>query len=110
METQTKTKHRPLTDRETEALTEFAREHGPRWKYALETLWMRAAAQPTLHCLRNSHGPAWLEALDLPQPDRIVPGVTATVTRGSRAIGLLKGARRSAGRGPENDRTGEETV
>jgi hypothetical protein len=84
---------RPLTDRETAALTDFAREHGPRWKRALETLWMRAAAQPTLHCLRNSHGPAWLEGFDLPQPDRIVPGVTATVTRGSRAIGLLKGAR-----------------
>jgi hypothetical protein len=84
---------RPLTDRETAALTDFAREHGPRWKYALETLWMRAAAQPTLHCLRNSHGPAWLNGFDLPQPARIVPGVTATVVRGSRAVGLLKGAR-----------------
>jgi hypothetical protein len=92
MNTKTETK-RPLTDREVAALTEFAREHGPRWKYALETLWYRAAAQPTLHCLRNSHGPAWLESFQMEQPARIAPGVTATVVRGSRAIGLLKGAR-----------------
>ena len=90
---QTETKHRPLTDRETAALTDLAREHGPRWKAKLSTLWMRAAAQPTLHCLRNSHGPAWLESFEMEQPARIVPGVTATVVRGSRSVGLLKGAR-----------------
>lgn len=84
---------RPLTDRETEALTAFAREYGPRWKTVLSDLWYRAAAQPTLHSLRNSHGPAWLESLYLPQPARLVAGVGVHVTKGSTAlcIGLRKG-------------------
>jgi hypothetical protein len=85
--------NRPLTDHETAALRAFAREHGPQWKYALTTLWMRAAAQPTLHCLRNSHGPAWLEAFAMEQPARIVSGGSVVVERGCKALGWRKGMR-----------------
>lgn len=88
-----KTTFRPLTDRETEMLTAFAREHGPGWKHALSTLWMRAAAQPTLHCLRNSHGPSWLAEFHMAQPARIVSGGRVVVDRGSAALGLRKGDR-----------------
>lgn len=89
----TTTTFAPLTDRETSALTAFAREHGPAWKARLSDLWMRAAAQPTLHCLRNSHGPAWLAQFQMAQPARIVTGGRVVVERGNKRLGLRKGMR-----------------
>lgn len=56
----------PLTEAQQTALANFAAANGPGWKLTLGTLWMRAAAPPVLHALRNSHGPAWLDAFDLP--------------------------------------------
>lgn len=84
---------RALTDSETAALRAFAREYGPKWKDRLADLWQRAAAQPTLHCLRNSHGPAWLDAFVMEQPARIVVGGRVVVERGSKRLGLRKGTR-----------------
>lgn len=86
---------RPLTECETAALRAFAREHGPAWKARLADLWYRAAAQPTLHCLRNSHGPAWLESFAMEQPARIVTGGLVVVERGSKTLGIRKGQRLS---------------
>lgn len=78
----------PLTDRQTAALTAFARQYGPQWKTKLADMWYRAAAQPTLHCLRNSHGPAWLESFHMEQPARLVAGSGVTVLKGSAALGV----------------------
>jgi len=56
----------PLTPDQLRALQDFARRHGPRWKAHLRELWMRATACPTLHQLRNTHGPSWLDRFRLP--------------------------------------------
>lgn len=76
----------PLTEQQCIALRAFARQYGPQWKTKLADLWYRAAAQPTLHSLRNSHGPAWLEAFHMEQPARLVAGSGVTVLKGSRAL------------------------
>lgn len=57
--------HKGLDAEQREALREFAAEYGERWKAELGTLWMRGAARPTLHALRNSHGPEWLSRFEL---------------------------------------------
>lgn len=56
----------PPTPEQEEALWEFAKEHGERWKRELKLQWLDAAAPPLLHQLRNSHGPAWLASYTLP--------------------------------------------
>lgn len=91
MTTQTARTFAALTDRQTAAITAFAREHGPAWKARLGDLWYRAAAQPTLHALRNSHGPEWLAAFQLEQPARLIAGCHVRVERGCALIGLRKG-------------------
>lgn len=60
----------PLTSDELDAIAQFANEHGRTWKAELRDLWMRAAAPPTLHRLRNTHGPSWLVAFRLPNRDQ----------------------------------------
>lgn len=57
----------PLTPDELAAITAFAKEHGRTWKADLRDLWMRAAAPATLHRLRNTHGPSWLESFQIPK-------------------------------------------
>jgi hypothetical protein len=57
----------PLTPAQVAALQDFARAHGRRWKSALRDLWMRSAASPVLHQLRNTHGPSWLASFRLPE-------------------------------------------
>lgn len=54
-----------LTDEQVDAIQFFAKQHGRRWKFRLSALWMRAAADPILHNLRNTHGPTWLMAYRL---------------------------------------------
>lgn len=57
--------YRDLTQEERIAVVNFASDHGRLWKARLSELWVRAAAEPTLHQLRNTHGPDWLYRLDL---------------------------------------------
>jgi hypothetical protein len=56
-----------LTQAQIAVLQDFARANGRNWKSALRDLWMRAAAGPTLHDLRNTHGPSWLANFRLPK-------------------------------------------
>lgn len=62
----------PLTRDELTALESFAERHGRQWKAQLRRRWEAASASPTLHRLRNTHGPAWLKSFKLsgakPQP------------------------------------------
>lgn len=60
-----------LTPEQDAAIRAFAKRHGGNWKATLRDLWMRAAASPDLHSLRNTHGPAWLAAfqIDKARPD-----------------------------------------
>lgn len=93
MTTQTARTFPALTDRQAAALVAFAREHGPAWKARLGDLWYRAAAQPTLHALRNSHGPEWLAAFAMEQPARLIAGCRVRIERGCALLGLRKGDR-----------------
>jgi len=54
---------KPISDEQALELVKFAEVEGRRWKSALSGLWMRAAANPLLHQLRNSHGPTWLQGV-----------------------------------------------
>ena len=54
-----------LPNAEKMAVLAFAKQHGRIWKARLSELWVRAAAEPTLHRLRNTHGPDWLRTLNL---------------------------------------------
>lgn len=56
----------PLTTVQLECLQDFARANGRQWKAALRDCWMRSTASPTLHQLRNTHGPSWLATFRLP--------------------------------------------
>lgn len=56
----------PLTTEQESALRDFAKTHGRRWKAILSVCWMAATADPTLHHLRNTHGPTWLAGYRLP--------------------------------------------
>lgn len=49
------------------ALARYAVLRGPDWKAALRGEWMAARSEPALHRLRNTHGPAWLADLALPE-------------------------------------------
>jgi hypothetical protein len=53
----------PLSADEHQALLDFARNNGRLWKARLAELWVRAAADPVLHRLRNTHGPDWLRTV-----------------------------------------------
>lgn len=54
-----------LPNAEKMAVLAFAKQHGRIWKARLSELWVRAAAEPTLHRLRNTHGPDWLRTFSL---------------------------------------------
>lgn len=56
-----------LTAEQEAALAAFAERNGRRWKSALSDAWMKAAAPPILHHLRNTHGPSWLASYRLPK-------------------------------------------
>ncbi|TMV76758.1 hypothetical protein FGG78_27985 [Thioclava sp. BHET1] len=60
-----------LTPDQLSALRDFARKNGRQWKSRLQERWMTASAEPTLHQLRNTHGPSWLRGyrLDLGSGD-----------------------------------------
>ena len=60
------TQYSPLTPEQLHALVTFAERNGRTWKAKLSDLWMRAAADPILHGLRNTHGPTWLHKFSLP--------------------------------------------
>lgn len=49
------------------ALARYAVLRGPGWKNTLQGDWMAARAEPDLHRLRNTHGPAWLADLTMPE-------------------------------------------
>ncbi len=59
----------PLCDAEQQALIDFAKNNGRLWKARLSELWARAAAEPVLHRLRNTHGPDWLRTVPVNPPD-----------------------------------------
>jgi hypothetical protein len=61
----------PLSADEHQALLDFARNNGKLWKARLSELWVRAAADPVLHRLRNTHGPDWLRDVT---PDGLLTG------------------------------------
>lgn len=65
----------PLTPEQLAALVRLKRAHGAAWKRELGAAWMRASAEPVLHRLRNTHGPAWLDRFTL-EPSE-VPDFTA---------------------------------
>ena len=58
-----------LTDDQCRALVLYAAQHGQAWKARLRDEWMRAAAAPELHRLRNTHGPSWLARFEIPVDD-----------------------------------------
>ena len=60
------TKNAPLAPDQLQALQTFAEQNGRNWKAQLSDLWLRAAADPILHALRNTHGPTWLHRYRLP--------------------------------------------
>jgi hypothetical protein len=63
-------KLRALTADELDALRSWAKQHGRCWKVPLRALWSFAVVtentstdvdrDTTVYCLRNSHGPSWL--------------------------------------------------
>lgn len=56
-----------LTTEQRIALARYAVLRGPDWKEALRGDWMAARSEPALHRLRNTHGPAWLAGLTMPE-------------------------------------------
>jgi hypothetical protein len=64
----------PPTPAEVEALREFAALHGPGWKAQLRYRWLNATATATLHRLRNTHGPAWLDGYRLDRDEEAEDG------------------------------------
>lgn len=58
--------HEPLTAEQLSAIRQFARTHGRTWKNELRRHWERASLSGTIHALRNSHGPSWLQSFRLP--------------------------------------------
>lgn len=62
-------KYGPITDEQTAALRDYAKEHGRFWKAQLNLDWLDARASPPLQQLRNSHGPSWLADYKLPKED-----------------------------------------
>ena len=61
----------PLTDRQVNALRDYAVRHGRSWKRILNDAWMGEAPHddgPILSRLRNTHGPTWLDRYRLPKP------------------------------------------
>lgn len=88
-----------LTAAEKVAVLAFAKRHGRLWKARLAELWGRAAAEPTLHRLRNTHGPDWLRTLCLeqlqdaphdPQSEQALDEGIAREIRTLRAAGYSK--------------------
>ena len=71
----------PVTRADLDALRRYADKHGRRWKHRLWVDWMNASAEPTLHGLRNSHGPTWLEQFRWPNPVPAGPGDAAAAQR-----------------------------
>ena len=49
------------------ALRSMRAGSGRVWKARLRRLWERGEAGPTLHRLRNTHGPAWLAGFRFPE-------------------------------------------
>ncbi|MBB3302260.1 hypothetical protein FHT72_005909 [Rhizobium sp. BK077] len=61
----------PLTPEQEGALQAYAARHGRRWKSILNNAWMGGPPHDDcglLRGLRNSHGPTWLQAYQLPKP------------------------------------------
>lgn len=59
--------HPPLTDAQQRAVCAYAASHGRAvWKERLRHEWEHATAGPLLLGLRDSHGPAWLVRVLLP--------------------------------------------
>lgn len=57
--------YEPLTTEQLTALRQFAKTHGRYWKAELRGHWERASLSGTIHALRNSHGPSWLNSYRL---------------------------------------------
>jgi hypothetical protein len=82
-----------ITQTELAALKMYATAYGRCWKDKLRTEWMNASAEPTLHRLRNTHGPIWLTGFRFPKEtqaevaewDRIGKALDAFDTRRDRA-------------------------
>lgn len=65
-----------LTEEELQALAEYARERGPRWKSQLNHDWMSGRTYGVLHELRNASyfGPSGLVKFRLPNSDQRYKG------------------------------------
>ena len=55
----------PLTVEQAAALRAYVRDHGRGWRDRLWLDWISASAAPSLHHLRNTHGPCWLRKFRL---------------------------------------------
>lgn len=67
---------RPLTVEELEALRTYASMHGRTWKSKLSSWWQSSpvvSSEPArlVYCLRNTHGPSWLDKFKLPEPEQV---------------------------------------
>ena len=62
--------HAPLTAEQLDAIKEYAAIYGRTWKQSLRDDWMAARCIGTIHALRNSHGPAWLNSFRLDEAAR----------------------------------------
>ncbi len=78
----------PITQEDLDALRRYADKHGRRWKLQLWSEWMNASAEPTLHALRNTHGPTWLDQFRWPTP---APSGRGDAPAGQRVLDVSGG-------------------
>lgn len=55
-----------LTPEQRSAVLEFAARNGDKWKERMAEGWMGSKLPGLLQQVRNQHGPAWLDAVELP--------------------------------------------
>ena len=97
----------PITPGDLDALRRYADKHGRRWKLQLWGEWMNASAEPTLHALRNSHGPTWLDQFRWPTP---APSGPCDTSAGQRVLDVSGGHLTAATWTWLDDQTADDVV
>jgi hypothetical protein len=67
------------TAEQLNALREYAREHGRRWKADLNHDWMTGRLTGELVQVRNTFGPSWLTRFKFPEPEGVIEHGTPPV-------------------------------
>lgn len=61
-----------LTVEQAQALIDYAKENGRRWKSQLNHAWMTGGTTGALQIVRNAFGPSWLVRFSLKHAESIV--------------------------------------